>query len=599
MKKKSILESARANVLQKIVCIEAFREKIGNWVKEAKNKLDDLSSIDKLTESQLIGYNEKRLQEMTFLQGSPYFIRCDVLLEHERKQETLYFGKFGFSEGKIYSWIAPASAVRFENPGPFRFYRPDGREQRGTLLRKDQFIIVDGQIKFMATESTDEPRELIYQEHFTNRKSGFVLPEIVAQMEKAQDMVIRAPHAGPFVISGPAGSGKTTLALHRVAYLLQSPDVADYYTGESVIVFVQDAGTKKYFSALLPELGIDNVCITTFSDWSMGMMGLDMDYGSMDGTSEELADLYQYAKLSALHRRLRGSFDAKDVWSCLEANYADYLSQELRQLFDEQKRANRLDHIDLTLLLRLYHDRNGSLGEIMDYYVEQKNGEHKKKRGYVSKQYSLMVIDEFQNYLPEQLDLMRSTLNMKHASMLYVGDMAQQVRFGTINDFGQINEKVSAGRKVVLHKVYRNTKKILEYISSLGYQVEIPEGLREGEEVEEMSSDFDGHEVQLIKNKLEGKDANTVGILAKNRLSLAGCMRAFANDPRVHMMTMSESQGVEFDLVFLLADPADFAAVAYGMSVPEEMKREKGRINRDLLYVALTRAISNLYIIKK
>jgi len=100
---------------------------------------------------------------------------------------------------------------------------------------------------FFSKEVEGRARELIYQEHFTNRKTGFMLPEIVAEMEKSQDQVIRAHHEGPLVISGPAGSGKTTLAFHRVAYLTQAPDTALHYREDSIIIFVQDNGTKEYF----------------------------------------------------------------------------------------------------------------------------------------------------------------------------------------------------------------------------------------------------------------------------------------------------------------------------------------------------------------
>jgi DNA helicase-2/ATP-dependent DNA helicase PcrA len=116
----------------------------------------------------------------------------------------------------------------------------DYAPQSGELISKEQYMITDGKIVFMAFESLEQARELIYQEYFSQRKSSFLLPEIVEQMEQAQDKVIRAHHQGSFLISGAAGSGKTTLALHRVAYLLQSPDTAERFKTENTIVFVQD-----------------------------------------------------------------------------------------------------------------------------------------------------------------------------------------------------------------------------------------------------------------------------------------------------------------------------------------------------------------------
>ena len=62
----------------------------------------------------------------------------------------------------------------------------DGTKRVGELLNKDQYMIVDGKIIFLSTESIQSARELIYQEHFSSLKTEFALPEIVAQMEKAQ-----------------------------------------------------------------------------------------------------------------------------------------------------------------------------------------------------------------------------------------------------------------------------------------------------------------------------------------------------------------------------------------------------------------------------
>ncbi|HNW09616.1 MAG TPA: hypothetical protein PKM52_03475, partial [bacterium] len=109
---------------------------------------------------------------------------------------------------------------------------------------------------------------MIYQEYFSTRKTSFILPEIVAQMEKAQDQVVRAEYGGKLAITGPAGSGKTTLALHRAAYLLQSPETVDKLDANQIIVFVQDDSTRDYFSHLLPELGINDVEITTMASWA-------------------------------------------------------------------------------------------------------------------------------------------------------------------------------------------------------------------------------------------------------------------------------------------------------------------------------------------
>jgi DNA helicase II / ATP-dependent DNA helicase PcrA len=265
--KEKLLEEAQASVESVVpVMREDFKQSEKELIQTKEELRYRLDSMSQLTLRAMASHLSKRVNELKHLQGSPYFFRCDVKLREENK--TIYFSKYTYPEKNIYSWVSPASVMRFEQCGPVKYEVPDIGIREGTLERKDQFLIVDGKIRFMATESMGLERELVYQEYLSQRKNSFILPEIVEQMERAQDAVIRAHHKGSFLIAGPAGSGKTTLALHRVAYLAQSPDTAQLFPSEGIIVFVQDNRTKEYFSSLLPQLGIEGVKIITFADWA-------------------------------------------------------------------------------------------------------------------------------------------------------------------------------------------------------------------------------------------------------------------------------------------------------------------------------------------
>jgi len=271
-KKQAILEKTRAHIdyiRKKIIETVEFREtQSDSMKKDARHLLPG----DAFAQYRILAHNQENIGNLKQLYPSPYFTRCEFEINGENK--IMYFAKFSFSDEKIYSWITPAATLRFENPGTASYTRPDGQIQSGILHSKDQCMIVDGRLIFLSTESTTNPRELIYQENFTRQKSGFILPEVVEQMEKAQDQIVRAPYRGPFLISGPAGSGKTTMALHRVAYLMQSPETAELFTPEAILVLVQDTSTKEYFSHLLPELGIRGVGIITFSEWALSILNL-------------------------------------------------------------------------------------------------------------------------------------------------------------------------------------------------------------------------------------------------------------------------------------------------------------------------------------
>src|SRR3989339_75012 len=591
--KKNLLNQTREH-------IDSIREKITTDIqhREGKDKVMKKEAInmlpgDAITTRILAGHNNEQAENLRQLFPSPYFTRCEFEINGEKK--VMFFAKFSFSNEKIFSWIPPAATLRFEDLGPTSYARPDGKIQSGILLSKDQYMIVDGKLIFYSTEGTDHPRELIYQEHFTRQKSGFILPEVVEQMEKAQDQIVRAPYRGPFLIAGPAGSGKTTMALHRVAYLLQSPETAELFPTDSILVLVQDAGTKEYFSHLLPELGIRGVEIITFAQWALRILALSDDYhvAVHYGSNETERTLYEYSKLTALKQLPEDITYNKNIWALLQKIYIEYLDKKQQTLFAKQKSEFVLDRFDLTILLKCYIKTFGEFTVKKDCYVQSTKGTYRKINKSFKIQYNLTIIDEFQNYLPEQLSLLKACSNQRLESIVYVGDLAQQTQLGTIRGWNSIGEKIESNRLVSLQKVYRNTKQILTYIRDLGYSVQIPNEVKEGPAVTEYIFASQQEEIAEIKKILSKTNDGTIGVLAKDKDYLNEFKKIFRDNPKIHCLSMHEAQGVEFEIVCLVGiNKQSFETNMLPQIIIEEMKK----VQRDLLYVALTRAMSELHI---
>ena len=577
---------------------EKVREKLVTTKVMANRSIKEISRMR--SEDQMVYMNMRdnaqyRFAELEHLESSPYFIKCEIVDENG-EEKIYYFSKHQFSDEFIFSWIAPVAAIRFEIPGQVSYKLPDGTERKVTIKKKEQYMIVDGKVIFFALEDGDKPRQLIYQEHFTKQKSEFALPEIVAQMEKAQDQVIRANHKGPLVISGPAGSGKTTLALHRVAYLTQAPDTGEFYPPRSVIVFVQDNGTKDYFSVLLPGLGINDVHITTFSEWALKVLGLsEYTYIEKYGENGEVADFYEYQKLRALRMASLPSWN-KNISKVLSSMYSIYLSKDNLFIFEKQKNEKKLDRFDLVILMKSYFEKYKKFEIKREYNTFVKDVITRKvEKTQVS--YSLMVIDEFQNYLPEQLNIFKSCLNEETKSLIYVGDIAQQVKLGTLRDFKEIGETIPLDRKIKLNKVYRNTKNILAFIKNLGYGIIVPEEVKEGPAVIEKILNSKEEEIIHIKEHISRYKEGSIGILAKDESSLCEFKKEFGGEKNIHVLTMIESQGVEFDFVIIVGINKTSFQIKNNIDISPEHLEERKRIQKDLLYVALTRAITELHIL--
>ncbi|MFA7000249.1 MAG: AAA family ATPase [Candidatus Paceibacterota bacterium] len=550
---------------------------------------------DQLVQMQLKANAENRVIELTNLESSPYFMKF-YITDEDGVSKEYFFAKHQFSEESIYSWVTPVAAIRFENPGKASYKLLDGTVKTVTIKKKEQYMIVDGKVIFFAQEERNKPRELIYQEHFTRQKSEFALPEIVAQIEKAQDQVIRASHKGALVISGPAGSGKTTLALHRVAYLTQAPDTALYYPSRSIIVFVQDKGTKEYFSTLLPGLGINDVNIVTFSEWGFKVLGLDeYTYTERYGKSGEEKDLYEYQKLRALREGSVPKWNS-NIFRVLSGKYDPYLLNNNKKLFEQQKKEKKLDRFDLSILLQSHFERYGKF-EIRREYKTFVKDNIVKKIEKTPVAYSLMIIDEFQNYLPEQLNIFKSCQNEETKSVVFVGDIAQQVKLGTIRNFNELGEMIPLDRNIRLNKVYRNTKNILSFIGSLGYKIEIPEGVKIGPNVIEKITFNANEEIKHIKEHISKYEKGSIGIISKDESYILPFIKEFDEVGNIHVLTMLESQGVEFDIVFIVGISKDSFEIKHHIDVLPTHLEERKRMQKDLLYVALTRAITELHIL--
>ncbi|MDB5259064.1 MAG: helicase [Candidatus Taylorbacteria bacterium] len=603
--KKSLLESLRQKIAEVQQRVVAERTRINELALKPLSEIRSMLPEDQTTAMRLRGNAQWRLQELEQMNKSPFFTKCDITYEKTGKSRAVYFGKHQFTEENIYSWVAPIAAIRFEQPGPVSYKLPRGVIEKGTLEKKDSYMIVDGQVLFYATEAVGSPRDLIYQEHFSAKRQGFMLPEIVSVMEKAQDQVIRAHHIGAFVISGPAGSGKTTLALHRVAYLVQAPDTAEKYPRNSVIVFVQDNGTKEYFSHLLPELGITNVKITTFYEWASEILQLDEIAG---GDESDRSIRYVPRRGADENERNRLEYDRLQKLRAQEIPTWTETKAFLKKQSAES--SSGIDRIDLTIALSAYFNHHKKFETKHAYMTPGRDGELIQKTRRNRLKYSLMVVDEFQNYMPEQLRLLNACIDPETQSTVYVGDMAQQVYPGTIRSWADIGLAMGGDREVRLHKVYRNTRQILEYIRKLGYSVEIPEGLKQGPEVSEVSvgkndsSDAIKETIEHIEALLKTKQG-IIGVIGKTAEDVSEIKKHFAEangaagEPRIHAVTMAESQGVEFDIVCIVGVREGMFSLEHlaAAGMPQEFIDERRRIERDLLYVALTRAISEMHLV--
>ncbi|GIO68416.1 RNA polymerase recycling motor HelD [Paenibacillus cookii] len=218
------------------------------------------------------------LKKLRLLVKSPYFGRIDFKEEGQTGTEKIYLGIASFLDDDqetflVYDWRAPVSSLYYDwAPGPASYETPSG-EISGRMELKRQFVIRDGRIKVMFDTGVTIGDELLQQ--VLSHSSDNQMKSIVATIQKEQNAVIRNDKSRMLIVQGAAGSGKTSAALQRVAYLLYK--YRESLKSDQVILFSPNPMFNSYVSTVLPELGEENMLQTTFQAYLEHRLGRDFD----------------------------------------------------------------------------------------------------------------------------------------------------------------------------------------------------------------------------------------------------------------------------------------------------------------------------------
>ncbi|MCQ6280549.1 RNA polymerase recycling motor HelD [Bacillus sp. EB600] len=224
----------------------------------------ELLSERERTNSQLT----KQLRTLARLKDSPYFGRIDFLENGEKSADRIYLGIASFMDEHdenfiIYDWRAPISSLYYDYaPGPAFYDTPEGTIS-GEMELKRQFIIRGSKIKGMFEAGVTIGDEMLQEVLGNNANSQ--MKSIVATIQREQNQIIRNEHAKLLIVQGVAGSGKTSAALQRVAYLLYR--YRDTLRSENILLFSPNPLFNSYVATVLPELGEENMQQSTFQEY--------------------------------------------------------------------------------------------------------------------------------------------------------------------------------------------------------------------------------------------------------------------------------------------------------------------------------------------
>ena len=267
-----------------------------------------------------------RLRQLHMASGQAYFARLDFIPAGSTP-ETWYLGRWGVLDPVtltpvVVDWRSPVANLYYSGQiGRMDYEAPDGRVT-GELTLKRMLTVRQRELLSLFDSG------IVSQEAYLQGVLGSVstdrLREIVTTIQAEQNIVIRHPLNGNLMVQGAAGSGKTTIALHRIAYLLYS--FQKILKPENMMILAPNPLFLSYISQVLPDLGVERVAQTTFEGWCREGMGRRMPKILRESRLEKnLVLSAEERERAGIILRMKGSLEMKEK---LEA-YLDRLQEKV------------------------------------------------------------------------------------------------------------------------------------------------------------------------------------------------------------------------------------------------------------------------------
>ncbi len=477
---------------------------------------------------------------------SPFFGRVDFLYDGDDEPESFYIGIANFAEetGKqplIYDWRAPVSSLFYDYDKGSASYEAPAGTITGEITSKGQYKIKKGKLIYAFESEMLIDDEILKQELGTN--GDVQLKSIIRTIQKEQNQIIRNTKDQIMIIQGAAGSGKTSVALHRIAYLLYHD--RQNLKSSNILILSPNSVFSDYISHILPELGEENIQemsfdIFAYKELKEFVFDCEDRYHQLErqlqGCPKEELDRYRYKQsagfvgemegfLAGLEDRLvefhdiewRGFrkteeeliqlfyFKFQDTPILARMNVVkEYFIDEIEtsrgrdlreeeqlyfdELFDKMYLTKDLytiynwllEDVDLSLLPEVPYERRMLSYEDVYPMLYLKYRLYGKKRHHRIKH---LVIDEMQDYSYLQYCILQSLFDCK---MTILGDKAQSLDETTQDVLTFLPKILSKPtRRIIMNKSYRNTVEIATYAAALTGIRDMELFDRHGKEVEE------------------------------------------------------------------------------------------------------------------
>ena len=596
-------------------------------------------------------------KRLTKILAIPYFGRIDFLEKKENsKVMPIYIGIHTFYDPEsratlIHDWRAPVSSMFYDHELGEAGYRSPSGEIKGEISLKRQYRIRGGKMEFMIESALTVHDDILQKELSSNVDDK--MKNIVATIQREQNRIIRNEDIRTLIIQGVAGSGKTSIALHRIAYLLYT--FRDSISSKDILIVSPNKVFSDYISNVLPELGEETVPETSMEQILSGVLEHKYKYQTYFGLVNELLEkpssslidriAYKasFGFISELDKFIlhieNTYFKAADVKLTkyitipapfIEEQYLRFNRYPIRRRFDAMA-DYMLDMLKIqytftvtttgrNLLkkeIRLMFAGNNDIQVYKDFFKWTNNpGMFKMRKGHTLEYSDLaplaylhlalegsgnqpfrvkhLLIDEMQDYSPIQYKVIQKLFPCRKTVL---GDAGQSVNPYGSSTAETIQKSLTASEIMKLCKSYRSTFEITDFAQKIHPNAELEPVARHGEKPQILQFGSAVEELSGIMGLISTyrkSGYKSLGIICKTEQQareMADVLKSYAND--ISFLSSQSSAFVQGIVITSahMAKGLEFDEVI----IPQTDERNyRSEIDKSMLYVAVTRAMHRL-----
>lgn len=644
--------------------LQELDKKVKFYEKEFKESKKYLSSNRSDMDSMEIFSNEKSINQIVNsgdfiserkakiekLIDNPYFARIDFMYRGEDDIEKIYIGRSTFMDKLgdmiIYDWRAPISSMYYDfELGNASYDAPIGKIE-GDITLKRQFKISKSNIEYVLESNISIGDEILQRE--LSKTSDQKMKNIVYTIQKEQNRIIRNEKNDTLIIQGVAGSGKTSIALHRVAYFLYK--YRENLSAENIAIISPNKVFADYISNVLPELGEETIIQLDLEDIATEELDNKLGFEKFIEQVNELLEIDDKDKIQRINFKsslefisllddyihyidvdnfnednlvlddiciekefIRSRYNAynkkpimerfnKIAEDIIEKVKLEKISEKIpskgeirKKLLAMCKYKNTLDlyrnffrYINKEELFKFKSKNTLEYNDVFPYIYLKIFIEGINKRNSIKH----LVVDEMQDYTPIQYMVLK---NMYKCKKTLLGDFGQCVNPYNSNSIKLLLDMFEDSEAVVLNKSYRSTYEIIRFAQNILKQ-NIEPIQRHGEKPNIIKCESLQDELKEIENiiiEFNKSSYSTLGIMCKTP---------------THANEIYNKLSQKYDVNLLCSDSLEFKEgitistihMSKGLEFDEviiptvDSNLYKTEYDKNLLYIACTRAMHKL-----